>query len=170
MTQSATTTGAAASTPTSEKEKLRRRPSAGRILAWAVMIVILIITLFPFFWILRTALSSNAGLYANASSLLPADFSLGGFARVFGLQSTEEAIAQGGSGASMNFWRYLINSVIVATTVTVFQVFFSAMAAYAFSRLQWRLRNLVFGLFLLSLMVPQIFTLLPNFVLIRELG
>jgi len=148
----------------------RRRVSPGRIAAWVVMIVLLVITLFPFYWMLRTALSSNSALYANATSWLPVDFSWGGFERVFGMQSTEEAIAQGGSGASIDFWRYLGNSVIVATGITACQVFFSAMAAYAFSRLRWKARDRVFGIFLLSLMVPVIFTLLPNFLLIRELG
>jgi multiple sugar transport system permease protein len=148
----------------------RRRVTPGRVLAWVVMILILLVTLFPFYWMLRTALSSNGALYANSTSLLPVDFSWGGFERVFGLQSTEEAIAQGGSGASIDFWLYLRNSVVVATVVTACQVFFSAMAAYAFSRLRWRWRNAVFAVFLLSLMVPVIFTLLPNFVLVRELG
>jgi len=148
----------------------RRRMSPGRIVAWVVMVVLLIITLFPFYWMLRTALSSNSALYANATSWLPVDFSWGGFERVFGLQSTEEAIAQGGSGASIDFWRYLGNSVFVATGITVCQVFFSSMAAYAFARLRWKGRDRVFGIFLLSLMVPVIFTLLPNFLLIRELG
>jgi len=148
----------------------RRRPSLGRVLAWVVMILLLLVTLFPFYWMLRTALSSNGALYANSTSLLPVDFSWGGFERVFGLQSTEEAIAQGGSGASIDFWLYLRNSVVVATVVTACQVFFSAMAAYAFSRLRWRGRDAVFGVFLLSLMVPVIFTLLPNFILVRELG
>ncbi|UFU04370.1 carbohydrate ABC transporter permease [Ruania suaedae] len=153
-----------------DPDRKRTRLSPGRVLAWVVMIVILAITLFPFYWMLRTALSSNSALYANSQSLLPVDLSWGGFERVFGLQSTEEAIAQGGSGASIDFWRYLLNSVAVATGITACQVFFSAMAAYAFSRLRWAGRNQVFSVFLLSLMVPQIFTLLPNFLLIRELG
>jgi len=50
------------------------------------------------------------------------------------------------------------------------QLFFSAMAAYAFARLQWRHRNKVFAFFLAGLMIPAIFTLLPNFVLIKRLG
>ena len=157
-------------TPAHPESRRRRRPSAGRIFAWVVMIVLLAITLFPFYWMLRTALSSNSALYAEATSWLPVDFSWGGFERVFGLQSTEEAIAQGGSGASIDFWRYLGNSVVVATGITACQVFFSAMAAYAFSRLRWKGRDRVFAVFLLSLMVPVIFTLLPNFLLIRELG
>ncbi len=97
------------------------------------------------------------------------DTNLRGFERVFGMQSTEEALADGGSGAAINFWLYLRNSVVVAALVTVGQVFFSAMAAYSFSRLRWPGRDTVFGIFLAALMVPSIFTLLPNFVLVKQL-
>jgi multiple sugar transport system permease protein len=148
----------------------RRRFHPGRVVAWIVMAILLVITIFPFYWMLRTALSSNSALYANSASLLPVDFSWGGFQRVFGLQPIDEAIADGGSGAELDFWRYLLNSVVVATGITVCQVFFSGLAAYAFSRLRWRGRNLVFGVFLMSLMVPVIFTLLPNFLLVKQLG
>lgn len=150
--------------------RLRRRTSPGRVVAWTVMVLILLVTLLPFYWILRTALSSNTGLAANPSSLLPVEPSGDGFARALGMQSTEEAIAQGGSGSSLDFWRYLLNSVLVASLITGCQMLFSAMAAYAFSRLHWRGRDAVFSLFLAGLMVPTIFTLLPNFVLIKELG
>jgi multiple sugar transport system permease protein len=59
---------------------------------------------------------------------------------------------------------------LVATLITVGQVLFSAMAAYAFARLRWRLRGPVFGFFLAGLMIPTIFTFLPNFVIIKQLG
>jgi len=58
----------------------------------------------------------------------------------------------------------------MSTLITFGQVFFSAMAAYAFARLQWRHRDKWFALFLGGLMIPAIFTLLPNFVLIKQLG
>jgi multiple sugar transport system permease protein len=147
-----------------------RRFNVGKALAWTFMIGVILVSLFPFYWMLRTALSSNNALYANSGSVLPVQFSWGGFQRVFGLQSGEEAIAAGGAGQAINFWRYLVNSVIVATLVTFFQVFFSAMAAYAFARLRWRHREKVFGFFLAGLMIPAIFTFLPNFVLIKQLG
>jgi multiple sugar transport system permease protein len=146
-----------------------RRLSAGRIVAWVVMAAIVLVTLLPFYWILRTALSTNTALAANPGDPLPVDLTTGGFERALGLQSTKEAIAQGGSGGGLKFWRYLLNSVLVSTLITVCQIFFSAMAAYAFSRLRWRGRDRVFGLFLAGLMVPAIFTLLPNFVLIKQL-
>ena len=75
-----------------------------------------------------------------------------------GCQTGQEAIDDGGSGAPINFWRYLRNSVIVSTLITVGQVFFCAMAAYAFARLRWPGRDKVFALFLAALMVPPIFT------------
>jgi multiple sugar transport system permease protein len=148
----------------------RRRPTVGRGLAWAFMGFVVLCSLFPFYWMLRTALSSNNALYAGANSLLPVEFSWGGFERVFGLQTGEEALAAGGAGQAINFWRYLFNSVVVSTLITAGQVFFSAMAAYAFARLRWRHREKVFAFFLAGLMVPAIFTLLPNFVLIKSLG
>jgi multiple sugar transport system permease protein len=175
MTLSAVTTASPEATPgilhpDDRPPRTKPGPSAGRIVAWIVMILIVLVTLFPFYWMLRTAFSTNTALAAGASSLLPTDFTWGGFARVFGLQSTTEALAQGGSGASVDFWRYLLNSVIVATVIAICQTFFSATAAYAFARLRWRGRNLVFSIFLAGLMVPSIFTLLPNFVLIKQLG
>lgn len=171
MTTTAAPTASVPSAPAAPEPRRRTRPfSWGRLLAWAAMIAILVITLFPFYWILRTALSSNTALGTAPGSLLPVGWTLGGFERVFGLQDVETAIAQGGSGASINFWRYLLNSVIVATTVTIVQTFSCALAAYAFSRLHWRGRDTVFLVFLGSLMIPQIFTLLPNFILIKNLG
>jgi multiple sugar transport system permease protein len=146
------------------------RFSAGRALAWTFMILVILVSLFPFYWMLRTALSSNNALYAGSDNLLPVQTSAGGFERVFGLQTGQEAIDAGGAGQAINFWRYLFNSVVVSTLITIGQVFFSAMAAYAFARLQWKHREKVFAFFLAGLMIPAIFTLLPNFVLIKQLG
>ncbi|WP_103064222.1 carbohydrate ABC transporter permease [Actinomyces qiguomingii] len=167
-----TTTAAdsAASRQDERKREDKKGVSVGRVIAWIFMALVMISTILPFYWVLRTALSSNAGITSDPTSILPVDLNLRGFARVFGMQSTEEALADGGSGASMNFWIYLRNSVIVATLVTAGQVFFSAMAAYSFSRLRWRGRDAVFTLFLAALMVPSIFTLLPNFVLVKQIG
>ncbi|AYY12494.1 carbohydrate ABC transporter permease [Actinobacteria bacterium YIM 96077] len=152
-------------------QKAPRRPvNWGRVVAWAALIVLLIVTIFPFYWMLRTSLSNNRALAAEAGSPLPADLTLGAFERVLGMATTEEALAEGGSGASVNFWLYLRNSIVVATVVTIGQVFFCAMAAYAFARLRWPGRDKVFFLFLTALMVPPIFTTLPNFILIRDLG
>ena len=148
----------------------KRKVSPGRVGAWAVMIAFLILTIFPFLWMIRTAFSTTNALPSDPNSLLPVDFTWGAFQRVLGLGTPEQAIAEGGSGASVNFWLYLFNSVMYAGAVTLGQVFFCSMAAYAFARLRWPGRNLVFGLFLGALLVPPIFTSLPNFILIKNLG
>lgn len=148
----------------------RRRFSWGRFFGWVVLVILLLITLFPFYWMVRTAFSTNQLLASQSTNMLPAGFTLDGFRRVFGLVSTEEALAQGGAGGQINFWLYLRNSLVVSTVITIGQVTFSAMAAYAFARLRWRGRNTVFVLFLSALMVPGIFTAIPNFVLMKELG
>ena len=119
---------------------------------------------------IRTAFSTNGSLASNSTNLLPADFSWGAFKRVFGMQSTEEALAEGGSGAAIDFWVYLRNSILFSTVTTASQVFFSALAAYAFARLRWPGRDKVFALFLATMMIPGIFTALPNFLLIKNLG
>src|SRR3954452_13541566 len=165
----ATTVGPAPA-PSTVQPPERRRFGFGRALAWAFMIFVILVSLFPFYWMLRTALSSNNALYAGSDSLLPVQPSWGGFERGFGLQTGQAAIDAGGAGQPISFWHYLINSVIVSSLVTGGQVFFSAMAAYAFARLEWRHRDKVFGFFLAGLMIPAIFTLLPNFVLIKQLG
>jgi len=139
-------------------------------MAWLYLIIILLITIFPFYWMLRTALSNNYALSTDPASLLPVDFTWGAFKRALGLASVAEARAEGGSGASLELGVYIRNSVVYAGVATFFQVFFATLAAYAFARLQWRGRDLVFSVLLTALMVPGILTLLPNFVLIRELG
>jgi multiple sugar transport system permease protein len=134
------------------------------------MALLMLVTLFPFYWMLRTAFSTNTSLYLNSGNLLPADFTWGAIKRVLGLATPAEAAAEGGTTGSINFWLYLRNSVIVCTAITVGQVLFSSMAAYAFARLHWRGRDAVFFLFLTALTIPPIFVQLPNFILIRDLG
>jgi multiple sugar transport system permease protein len=148
----------------------QRRIATGRVLAWAVLVLILALTLFPFYWMLRTALSNGTQLATAGGSFLPVDFTWGAFRRVLGLASTAEAQAEGGSGTSIDFWIYLRNSVVTAALITAGQVFFGAMAAYAFARMRWPGRDVVFFVFLTALMVPPIFTQLPNFLLMRDLG
>ncbi|MCU1577088.1 MAG: carbohydrate transporter permease, partial [Leifsonia sp.] len=150
--------------------RIVRRFNLGKSVAWTYLVVVLIVTIFPFYWILRTALSNNFALLTNPSSLLPVDFTLGAFRRVLGLATTQEAVAEGGSGASIQLGHFILNSLIYATLSTVLIVFFSAIAAYAFARLHWRGRDVMFNLFLGALMVPGILTLLPNFVFTKELG
>src|SRR3954471_8281759 len=141
----------------------------GRIAAWAVMGLIL--TVFPFWWMIRTALSSNADLVTGNQSLLPANPTLLNLKQVLGLASQKELLAAGTqTSVDVNFFIALRNSIIVATLITAGQVTFCAMSAYAFARLRFPGRDKIFFLFLTAMMIPPIFTLIPNFVLIKNLG
>ena len=165
----ATTTATGPVTITGQ-EKNKKKTSVGRIFAWALLVIAIIVTLFPFYWMLRTAFSTSKSLFSNPGSLLPVDFTLGAFKRVLGISTPEQAVAEGGSGASVNFLLYLRNSILYAGIITIGQVFFCSLAAYAFARLTWPGRDKVFALFLTALMIPPIFTSLPNFILIKNLG
>ena len=113
----------------------------GKIILWIIMIIILFATLFPLWWVLRTALTDPRMVFENVTSLWPQGFTFFNFRRVLGFVTTEEAVAAGGTGQTINFFRFLLNSLIVSTLITVGQVFFSATAAYAFARLRFPARK-----------------------------
>lgn len=69
-----------------------------------------------------------------------------------------------------NVDRYLSNSAIFASIVTVVQLFFNVLAAYAFARMQFRGREFLFAMLLSTMMVPPAVLLIPNFLVIREFG
>jgi multiple sugar transport system permease protein len=68
------------------------------------------------------------------------------------------------------FARYLMNSVVQTGVIVAFQLFFSILAAYAFSILEWPGRDTLFFLILGSLMVPFQLTFVPNFILVSRWG
>ena len=148
-----------------------RKFNWGRIAAWSAMGLLLFVSLFPFFWMLRTALSTNADLVTGSQSLAADNPTLLNLRQALGLASTEELTEAGTlTSADVNFFSALLNSVIVCTLITIGQVTFCAMAAYAFARLRFPGRDQLFFLFLTAMMIPPIFTLIPNFVLIKNLG
>ena len=152
------------------KPPSRARFPTGRTLAWFVVVLLIVVTLFPFWWVVRTALTAPNMVYTNTSSLMPVQPTLINFARVLGLVDSQTAIAAGGSGQTRNLFLFLRNSFIVASLIAFFQVMFSALAAYAFARLRFPLRDQIFFIYIAALMVPAIVTLIPNFILVRQLG
>jgi len=134
------------------------------------MALLLFVTIFPFYWMLRTALTSPKAIFLDTGSLLPVQPTLLNFARVLGLIDPATAVAMGGAGANIKLMRALTNSVIVSVMVAFFQTGFCAMAAYAFARLRFRGRDTIFTIYIAALMVPGIVTMIPNFILVRQMG
>ena len=139
------------------------------ILAWVAFALVMLVTLFPVYWVLRTALSDHKEIYVQTFVLWPVGFTLDNFKRVLGMFSAEQSVAMGGTATGINFWLYLRNSIIVSTFLVAGQTFFSAMSAYAFARLRFTGRDQLFFLYLTAMMIPGVVTLIPNFILIRDL-
>ena len=147
-----------------------RHLSMGRVMAWAALGAMLMITLVPMWMVLKTALMQSADLFPRSSDFIPYDPTWVNFARVLGFLSPEESIAAGGSGAEINFLKALMTSAIFTGTIVLVQTTSSSMAAYAFARLRFPGRDLLFGLFVASMMIPGVVLFIPNFILIKDLG
>ena len=152
----------AGTTNTQQVPENRSSFAWGRIIAWTVVIVLSVLTLFPFYWALRTALSTQRDLLSDPATFLPANLTWDNFRAVLGIE--------GGTGRTFNFWHYLRNTVLVSTIVSVSQILFSSMAAFSLARLNFPGRDKIFLLFLSALMIPAIVLMIPNFVLIYDLG
>lgn len=147
-----------------------RRTTPGKAIAWTAVVLLVVASVFPFYWMVRTAFTPAAELIRDSSQLAPSNPTWINFARVLGLTTTEESVAAGGTGATLNFVRYTANTLFYAGSIAVVQTLACAMAAYSFARLRFRGNGALFALFLSGLLIPGIFTLLPNFALIRSLG
>lgn len=142
----------------------------GSTIVKITVVILLVVTLFPFFWVVRTSLTPNKLVFTEATRMIPSELTMKNYARVLGLVSAEESIALGGTGQSVNFLINLRNTLIIATITTICQVLFSAMAGYGFSRLTFPGRDKVFMLILSAMMVPGVVMMIPNFVFVRQLG
>jgi sn-glycerol 3-phosphate transport system permease protein len=132
-----------------------RRPNLGRIVNYVVLTSAAALVLGPIYLTLVFSLQPGADALRFPQSLLPTTIDLSVFARVFEVSG---------------LWRYLFNSAVVAIVITIGQVITSIMAAYVFAEIPFRGRNLVFGGFLATLIVPTEVTLIANYDTIVSLG
>lgn len=144
------------------------RPNLSSVAGYAALIVLAFISLLPVWVALKTALTLPNDFFSSASSLVPPTFTLQNFARVLGFET--DIKLSSAQAAPIDFGLALRNSVIYAGLLVTGQLFFSALAAYAFARLRFPGRDFLFVAFLSATMIPSIVLFIPNFVLIRELG
>ncbi|MEM9952237.1 MAG: carbohydrate ABC transporter permease [Chloroflexota bacterium] len=145
----------------------------GDVVVFIILIILLIAILFPFWWVLRTALTAPNKVFTDTTSLLPVDTTAFNFERVLGLVDPSEVVGSDAtniSAGSLNFMLFLRNSFIFSLLITLGQTIFSTMAAYAFARFKFPFRDQIFFIYLTGLMVPAIVLFIPNFVTIRQLG
>jgi multiple sugar transport system permease protein len=149
---------------------LRPHPNLARWSGYAVLALFVVISLGPIWIAVKTALSDSRTLFSSASSFLPQDPTLFNILRVLGFANPADPRLAQMSYGKIDFFRALVNSAIFTLLVSVPQIACSALAAYAFARLRFRGRRLIFFLFLSATMIPGIVLFIPNFILIKDLG
>ena len=154
----------------SEATSLRPHPNLARWSGYAVLALFAVISLGPIWIAVKTALSDSRTLFSGASSFLPQDPTLFNILRVLGFANPADPRLAQMSYGKIDFFRALVNSAIFTLLVSIPQIACSALAAYAFARLQFRGRRLIFFLFLSATMIPGIVLFIPNFILIKDLG
>ncbi len=122
---------------------------------YLLLIVGILLMVGPFLWMLLGSLKTEAEFLASPPTFLPKTPSSDNFNRLF---------------TQLDFPRFFFNSSIVAIIVTIGNVLFCPMLGFALAKLQWRGKRVVMGLVLATLMVPAGITLIPNFVLMANLG
>jgi multiple sugar transport system permease protein len=130
----------------------------GKLGSWAVHLVLLVgaaWSTFPFVWMVLTSFKSYIGA-ASGRSFLPSQWLFSNY-----------ALAWNQVGL---FPRYFFNSLFIGTATVLGVVGTSALAAYAFARLHFPGRNVLFILLLATMMVPFEVTLVPNFIVVSRLG
>lgn len=132
-----------------------RRGRIGKFFTYFFLSVWALIVLFPFYWMLLTSVKSY-GAY-NAEHV-PAFFTLSPT-----LQNYKDAFT------TVPLLGYLINTVIFTLATTVLMVVVSTLAAYAFARLRFKGKNLLFTLFLSLMMIPNELVVITNFVTITNM-
>lgn len=127
-------------------------------LFYIAVVIVVLIALFPFFWILRTSLLSNSQVAAGvggANGIIPSHLSGVAYENVF---------------TQASFLRPLLNSLIVSLATTVVTIVVASIAGYALARLHIRGAGAILGFILLAGFFPVLAMIGPMFLVLRDLG
>ena len=130
------------------------RRSGWRLFTWPVLGLGLIWTLFPFYWMITTALKPNDDMYRPEPLLVPVRITLSHFYKVF---------------FDSHFPEFFRNSAVVAISTTILSLAVGIFAAYAIVRLDFRGKKLLARGLIFSYLVPPVLLFIPLFELIFKL-
>ena len=133
----------------------RRRKTWTTIISYAILIILMVVTLLPIVWMILTSFKSEMEVSQFPPHILPQAWHLDNFAQAWNFAP---------------FGQYLINTLLIAGSITLIQTITCSLAAYAFARLRFRFRDALFLLYLATLMVPSQVTVIPLFILMRNLN
>jgi multiple sugar transport system permease protein len=135
---------------------MQRRQAWGDTLIHLCLAAACVIIALPLVWMVLTALKTHQQVFTEPMWRLPSQLQLGAnIARVFEL---------------IPFWRYFTNSLIVATLVTVGDLFFSTLAGFGLAKYRFPGRNLIFAVIVGTMMIPFIVIMIPEYIIVRRLG
>lgn len=126
----------------------------GRIFVYALMIFLALLFMLPLLWMLSTSLKPKAQLFTLPLRWIPQTWSLESYQKLF-------------DNAPISRW--FVNSLMVGVAVTVLTLIVDSLAAYAYARMDFRGRKLLFGLLLSTLFLPGMMFLVPNFLTLNAL-
>ena len=138
-----------------KRRGLRRNKRNKEILTLLVACLIAGIILYPFCWVLSTALKSDTELFVFPPKLLPPQIVWSNFVDAWQL---------------IDFPRSFFNSFMVSVPTAVLTVVLCSMAAYALTRMNFKYATAVFLIYLSTMMVPQVVRLIPSFILVKNMG
>lgn len=115
----------------------------------------LVFLLFPFYWMVITSLKTNAEIYARPLVYWPHEIILDTYQKLFGY---------------FDFLRYMKNSFLVAFFTMLLSLVVSTLAAYAFSRFEFKGRKVLMAVFLSNNMFPTVLLMIPLYSIMRKLG
>jgi multiple sugar transport system permease protein len=135
----------------------RQRKVLGRIAIYAVMVLVAIIIIIPMIWMFSTSLKLKSQLFTQQIYWIPKTITLENYTKILNNPSTP-------------IGRWFLNTIFVSTVATVLVLVVDSLAAYAYARLQFPGRNMLFGLLIATLFLPGVMFLVPNFVTVTQLG
>ncbi len=125
------------------------------ILLHLVIYALAIVVIAPFLWMILTSFKDMSEIYVYPPKWLPEKFNFDNYVNAF---------------TAAPFGRYYLNSLIVAFAVTLGQLITCSMAAFAFARLRFKGRDILFYIFLGTMMIPYNVTMIPSFMVLYWLG
>jgi len=136
---------------------MRNQRLIERVLIYTVLIIFALLVLVPIIWMLSTSFKPKSQWFAREIEWIPRTFTWENYAKIFANRSTP-------------IGRWFLNSLILGGITTVLTLLIDSLAAYAYARLEFPGRKLLFALLLSTLFLPGVMFLVPNFITVYQLG
>ena len=146
---------AAPARPKAIVQRRRWRPKPGDLLTYAVLILLAIFFIAPVVWMISTSLKAGSAVFTD-TGWIPENPSLENFETIF--------------GSDFPVINWFITSLLTASIGTALVVAFTSMSGYAFARMDFPGKRILFGLLIATLLLPAVMFLVPQFLIILQIG